>query len=72
MAQLKTHGHCQYFSYQKCPHLSDEIMGQATQYKTHKPRTYGGKLIIFKRPSDEEIDKICDTCDMFSPKKEIP
>ena len=72
MAQLKTHDHCKYFSYQKCPHLSNKIMGQATQYKTHKPQTYGGKPITFPLPLDEEMNKICDTCDMFSPKKEMP
>ena len=71
MTQSKTHDHCKYFSYQKCPHLSDEIMRKATYYKTHATRTYGGKPIklTFSLPSDEEIDKICDKCDMFSPKK---
>jgi hypothetical protein len=47
-------------------------MRKATQYKTHKPQTYGGKPITFPLPSDEEINKICDKCDIFSPKKEIP
>jgi hypothetical protein len=72
MVQIKTHDHCKYFSYQKCPHMSDEIMRRITQHKTRKPRTYGGNPITFTLPSDDEIDKICDKCDMFSPKKEIP
>jgi hypothetical protein len=69
MAQLKTHDHCRYYSYQKCPHINDKIIRQARQYK---PRNDGGKPIKISFPYDEEINKICDACDLFSPKKEIP
>jgi len=65
MEQLKTYLSCKYFGYVKCPHINDEIMKQATQTI---PENNRGNISILSFPTSEEVDKICDTCDMFSPK----
>ena len=65
MTQLKTHDNCKYFGHQKCPHINDDIMKQATQ---ETPEYHGGKHPEMQFPTDEEIDEICDKCDMFTKK----
>ena len=65
MEQLKTYLSCKYFGYVKCPHRNDEIMKQAIQTI---PNYNGGKIPVLSFSPSEEVDKICDTCDMFSPK----
>ncbi len=65
MPQSKTHDNCKYFGYEKCPHINDNVMKQATQ---DTPEYHGGKPITLSFPTNEEIDEICDKCDMFTQK----
>ncbi len=62
MTEKQTHDKCKSFSYKKCPHRSDEIMKKATQ---DMPQYYGGDPVTMVFPTDEEINEICDKCDMF-------
>ncbi len=65
MVRLKTHDKCKYFGLKKCPYINDEIMKQATQ---DLPEYYGGKPMIISFPTNEEIDRICMKCNMFTQK----
>jgi hypothetical protein len=65
MTQIKTHVSCKYFGYLRCPHRNDEIMKQATQTI---PEYNGGKIPILSFSPSEEVNKICENCDMFTPK----
>ena len=62
MTQEKAHRNCKYFSYRKCPHITDEIMKLATQDIT---QITTGVATLLNFPTDEEVDKICSECDSF-------
>ena len=65
MTELRTHDRCRHFGYNKCPHINDEIMKQATQTL---PEYHGGKIPIISFPPSQEVNKICGDCDGFAPK----
>lgn len=60
------HDQCKYFGFKKCPHIEDDVMKRANQ---EMPRYYGGKIQqMLPVPTDEEINKICGICQMFTQK----
>lgn len=59
------HVSCKYFGYVKCPHRNDEIMKQAIQTIL---KYNEGKFPISSFPLNKEVGKICDNCEMFTPK----
>lgn len=66
MSILKTHKKCKYFSFKKCPYLNLDIMKRAT---LDLQEYHGGNYQIMQPfPTDEEIDVICEKCDMFTQK----
>jgi hypothetical protein len=67
MSQLRKRNECNHFGHQKCPHIEDKIMIQATQFIPEL--TLGYNMPTLTVPLDEEVDRICVNCGMFTLKR---
>jgi hypothetical protein len=59
----QTYDKCKHFSYQKCPHINDDIMKRKS---ARLQETFGGSYIEISFPTDEETNRICKKCDTFT------
>jgi hypothetical protein len=61
----QTYDQCGHYSYRSCTHIDDDVMRRANQ---DLQRFYGKLHMADEPPTNEEINKICDSCTEYTKK----